>query len=138
MTVAGLSSEMTFIVALGLACQPEDFSESAERRLRAHLLGAGMEEVIDLEFEAPPTETPTEHPAGWELEVTLPLVIKVNLENEGAHTLDFTSMTSSRLIARSHSGLRSLVNRILRRGREHRNSSGGGVLGRVPSSGVRV
>ena len=82
-------SEFEFIVALRLAGQPEEFAEGADRQVRAHLLGSGMDELVNLEFEVSSVEPLEGHPAGWELEATLPLIVKLEVRGEGAHTLDF-------------------------------------------------
>ena len=85
-----LPSEVAFIIALRLTGQPEDFTEEAERMLRAHLLGPGMTELEDLEFEGPTVETvPEDHPAGWELALTYPVMVRFEALEARAHTIDF-------------------------------------------------
>jgi hypothetical protein len=88
-TVPQLPLEFAMLVALRVAGQPEDFTEDADRTIRAKLLGAGMEELLDLEFEVPTEQPSSLHPAGWEMQMTVPLIVKLELEQEGAHSLDF-------------------------------------------------
>jgi hypothetical protein len=89
-TAQTLPSEVGFIVALRLSGQPEEFAEEAPRALRAQLLGTDMDEIQVLEFEAPVGgEPPDTHPAGWEVAMTLPVVVQFEAADEGSHSIDF-------------------------------------------------
>jgi len=88
--VQELPTELRFIVALRLAGQPEDFFEDSQRALRAHLLDPNMEEIINMEFEAPVVSDPPEnHPAGWEVALTYPVVVNFQATEVGSYSIDF-------------------------------------------------
>jgi hypothetical protein len=80
-----------FLIALRLIGEPEDFTEDAQRMIRAPLLGPDMEQITELEFEVPPAapELHPDHPPGWERSLNLPLGVQYMAEQEGRHSIDF-------------------------------------------------
>jgi hypothetical protein len=77
---------IAFVRVLGL---PEEFAEEADRSVEVYLTGPGMEPLISLQFEVATGEPGPEHPAGWEMNAMIPIVIQFTAQAEGAHMIDF-------------------------------------------------
>lgn len=87
--VDSLPAEIEFIVVLRVVGLLEDFAEEAERELRVSLSGPGLESLTSVEFEVPTGEPAPDHPEGWEVYTTVPVLVQFTATAEGVHMLDF-------------------------------------------------
>lgn len=89
LTAQSLPAPLQFIVLARFVGQREEFTEEADRRVRASLQGPGMDELLHLDFEIPSGDPSADHPEGWEVNANVPVVIQFTPDEAGTYTLTF-------------------------------------------------
>lgn len=87
--VPELPQPIEFVAFCRFAGLPEDFAEEADRTVEAYLLGPAMSQVVEISFELPSAEPAPDHPAGWEMNAPVPVIVQFTAEAVGAYGLDF-------------------------------------------------
>jgi hypothetical protein len=87
--VPEIPAPIEFVALLRAVGMPEEFAEDAQRDMEARLSGPGMEELVAVPFELPSGERGPDHPAGWEGNALVPLVVQFTAQQAGTYTVDF-------------------------------------------------